>query len=74
MVLGFPLLLHIDCIYSTPQTALYATQSDYVSTMKQNLQGTHQLMQEFVNVNEKARRNIMIAVGMDGAMKLEKSC
>ena len=44
VVLGFPLSLPIDCIYSTPQNKIYATPSDYVFTMKQKLQETHQLM------------------------------
>ena len=44
VVMGFPLSLSIDCIYSTPQTTIYATPSDYVFTMKQKLQETHQLM------------------------------
>ena len=34
VVLGFPLSLPVDCIYSTSQTAIYATSSDYVFTMK----------------------------------------
>ena len=50
VVLGFPLSLPVDCIHSTPQTATYATPSDYVFTMKQKLQETHQLMREDVDV------------------------
>ena len=54
--LGFPLLLHIDCIYSTPQTAIYATLSDYVFTMKQKLQETHQLMGEYMGVEQERQK------------------
>ena len=56
VVRGFPLLLPLDFIYSTPQIAVYSTQSDYVSTRKQNVQGTHQLMQEFMNVEQKSQK------------------
>ena len=38
VILGFTLSLPIDCIYSTPQTAVYAATSDYVFKMKQKLQ------------------------------------
>ena len=71
VVLGFPLSLPIDCIYSTPQTAKYATPSDYFFTMKQKLQ----LMREYILMsNKNARRPIMIAVGMDTAIKWVKKC
>ena len=67
----FPLSLPIDCIYSTPQTA---TPSDYVFTMKQKLQETHQLSESIWMSNKNTRRPIMIAVGMDRAIKLAKKC
>ena len=56
VVLGFPLLLPIDCIYSTPQTATYATPSDYVFTMKKKLQKTHQLMREYMDVKQERQK------------------
>ena len=56
VVLGFQLSLPIDCIYSTPQTALYATTSDYVFTMKQKLQETHQLIEEYVDVQQERQK------------------
>ena len=56
MLLGFLLSLPIDCIYSTPQTAIYATTSDYVFTMKQKLQETHQLMREYVDVEQERQK------------------
>ena len=57
VVLGFPLSLPIDCIYSTPQTTIYATPSDYVSTMKQRLQETHQLMREYMDVEQERQKS-----------------
>ena len=57
VVLGFPLSLPIDCIYSTPQTTIYATPSDYVFTMKQILQETHQLMREYMNVKQEREKS-----------------
>ena len=56
MVRGFSLSLHIDCVYSTPQTAIYATPSDYVFTMRQRLQETHQLMREYMDVEQKRQK------------------
>ena len=50
VVLGLPLWLRIDCIYSTPQTAIYATPNSYVFTMTQKLQETRHLMQELMDV------------------------
>ena len=57
VVLGFPLSLPIDCIYSTPQTTIYATPSDYVFTMKQKLQETHQLMREYMDVKQERQKS-----------------
>ena len=57
VVLGFPLSLPIDCIYSTPQTTIYATPSDYVFTMKQKLQETHQLMREYMDVEQERQKS-----------------
>ena len=57
VVMGFPLSLPIDCIYSTPQTTIYATPSDYVFTMKQKLQETHQLMREFMDVEQERQKS-----------------
>ena len=56
MVLGFLLSLPIDSIYSTPQTTKYATPSDYVFTMKQKLQETHQLMREYLDVEQERQK------------------
>ena len=56
MVLGFPLLLPIDCIYSTPQTAIYATPCDYVYSTKQKLEETHQLMREGMDVKQERQK------------------
>ena len=56
VVLDFPLSLPIDCIYSTPQTAIYATPSDYVFTLKQKLQETHQLMREYMDVEQERHK------------------
>ena len=50
-------LLPIDCIYSTPQTAINLTPSDYVYSTKQKLHETHQLMPENMDV-EQERQNI----------------
>ena len=52
VVLGFLLSLLKNCIYSTPQTAKIVTPSHYVFTMKQKLQETHQLMREFIDVEQ----------------------
>ena len=57
VVLGFPLSLPIDCNYSTPQTTIYATPSDYVFTMKQKLQETHQLMREYMDVEQERQKS-----------------
>ena len=57
VVLGCPLSLPIDCIYSTPQTTIYATPSDYVFTMNQKLQETHQLMQEYMDVEQERQKS-----------------
>ena len=57
VVLGFPLSLPIDCIYSTPQTTIYATPSGYVFTMKQILQETHQLMREYMDVEQEREKS-----------------
>ena len=57
VVLGFPLSLPIDCIYSTPQTTIYATPRDYVFTMKQELQETHQLMREYMDVKQERQKS-----------------
>ena len=56
VLLGFLLSIPIDCIYSTPQTALYATPSDYAFTMKQKLQETHQLMREYMDVEQERQK------------------
>ena len=55
--MGFPLSLPIDCIYSTPQTTIYATPSDYVFPMKQKLQETHQLMREYMDVKQERQKS-----------------
>ena len=57
VVLGFRLSLPIDCIYSTPQTTIYATPSDCVFTMKQKLQETHQLMREYMDVEQECQKS-----------------
>ena len=57
VVLGFPLSLPIDCIYSTPQTTIYAIPSDYVFTMKQKRQETHQLMREYMDVKQERQKS-----------------
>ena len=57
VVLGFPLSLPIDCIYSTQQTTIYATPSDYVITMKQKLQETQQLMREYMDVEQEHQKS-----------------
>ena len=54
--MGFPLSLPIDCTYSTPHTAIYATPSDYVLTMKQKLQETHHLIREYMNVEQERQK------------------
>ena len=56
VVLVFPLSLPIDCIYSTPQSAIYATPCDYLFIMKQKLQKTHQLMQENMDVDQERQK------------------
>ena len=56
MLRGFSLSLPIDCIYSTPQTAIYAPPSDYVFTMKNKLQETHQLMRENMDVEQERQK------------------
>ena len=56
VVLGFPLSLPVECIYSTPQTAIYATPTDYVFTMKQKLQETRQLMREYMDVEQERQK------------------
>ena len=57
VLLGFPLSLPIDCIYSRPQTTIYATPSDYVFTMKQKLQETHQLKREYKDVEQERQKS-----------------
>ena len=57
MVLGFSLSLPIDNIHNTRQTAIFATPSDYVFKMKQELQETHQLMGEDIDVKQKRQKN-----------------
>ena len=57
MVLGIPLSLPIDCFYCTQQAAIYATPGDFVFTMKQKLQETHQLMREFMHVVQERQKN-----------------
>ena len=52
---GFPLSLPIDCMYSSPEIAIYATSNDYVCTMKQKLQEMHQLMQELMDVEQESQ-------------------
>ena len=49
VVLGFPLSLFKNCIYSTSQTVKNATPSDYVFTMRPKLQERHHLMREFID-------------------------
>ena len=56
VVLDFPLSLTIDCIYITPQTAIYAAPSDYVFTMKQKLQEPHQLMRKHMDVEQEHQK------------------
>ena len=56
VVLCFPLSLPIDCIYSTPQTAIYATPNDYLFTKKQKLQETNQLMREYMDVEKELQK------------------
>ena len=51
-----PLSLPIDCIYSTTQTAIYATPRDHVFTMKQKLQETHQLMRNYMDVKKERQK------------------
>ena len=55
-VLGFQLSLPIDFIHSTPQTAMYETPTDYVFTLKQKLQETHQLRRELVDVKQECQK------------------
>ena len=50
-VLGFPLLLFKNCIYSTSQTVKNATPGDYVFTLRPKLQERHQLMRDFIDVD-----------------------
>ena len=57
VVLGFPLSLPIDCIYSTSQTTIYETPSDYVFTMEQKPQETHQLMREYMDVKQERQKS-----------------
>ena len=57
VVLGFSQSLPIDCIYSTPQTTIYATPSDYVFTIKPKLQETHQLMREYLDVEQERQKS-----------------
>ena len=57
---GFSLSLPMDCIYSTPQTAIYATPSDSVFTMKQKLQETHQLMREYLDVEQEHQKTYYV--------------
>ena len=57
VVLGFTLSLPIDCNYSTPQTTIYATPSDYVFTMEQKLQETHQLMREYMDIEQERQKS-----------------
>ena len=55
LLLGFPLSLPIDCIYSTPQNAIYATPFNY---MKQKLQETYLLMRECMDVKQERQKPI----------------
>ena len=54
VVLGFPLSLPIDCIYVRPQTAIYATPSDYGFTLKKR--ETRQSVQEFIDDKEECQK------------------
>ena len=56
VLLEFPLSITTDFIYSTPQTAIHATPSDYNFTMKQKLQETHQLMREYMVVKQERQK------------------
>ena len=56
VLLGFSLSLPIDNIYSTTQTAICATPSDYVFPMKQKLQETHQLMVEYMKIEQERQK------------------
>ena len=74
VVLGFPLPLPIDCIESTSQTTLYATPSDYVFTMKQKQQETHQLMRGYMDVKQERQKSYYDRSNMGRAIKLAKKC
>ena len=56
VLLGFSLSLPIDNIYSTTQTAICVTPNDCVFPMKQKLQETHQLMVEFMDIEQERQK------------------
>ena len=70
VVPDYSLSLFLDCMYNTPQIAVFETPSDYVFTMKEELQETHQMMRKPMDVEKESP--IMIALGIDRAIKLEK--
>ena len=75
VVFGFPLGLPIDCIYGTPQNALFTTQSDFVVfTMKQKQHEMRQFMRQFLDVEKVRQKNFMTAVIIDQTTKLETKC
>ena len=56
MLLDFALSLPIDCIYSTPRTAIYATSNDHIITIKQKLQKTHQFMRKVTDDKQEQQK------------------
>ena len=56
VILGFALSLPIDFLYNTPQKAVYATTNVHILTSKQKLQEAHQLMGEFIDVEQERQK------------------
>ena len=56
LVFGRPCWLAIDCMYQTPQTKLYPTPSDYVGTLKDELQTCHELVRETMGVEQERQK------------------
>ena len=56
VVPGSPLSLPIDCFKSTPQTAIYATPSDYVFRLKLKLRKTHQLKRQIMDDEQERQK------------------
>ena len=56
MIFCRPGSLQVDCMYETSQTKVFATPSDYVKNLKKELQTSHELVRDTMNVEQERQK------------------